>query len=428
MSPLRFVLPVLLLFAFALVGCTQTASPEPTVLPTIMASPTPSPTVTTSPSLVKDCGSDLQCFVQVAGNCDGDGKALLSLTASAEIFGVKSESTTAYELQGSQDGKCLLRTSIQSYQAELLPEFAASMDATSKAKVEAQLEETARQVRGQYNLCRYPATDFTALLDGLATGNYSYSTADYGRLECTGPLNRLEWDEAKASTAPGVTIRRITPTPSSAAVPSPEASPTRTLKEYSGQGTFSLAVSDAVTLNGYRYVLDAASSSDAQFSVYKDGALVDSFTLLAFESRARYGYLLVLSAFPGSATVRLDSAVPVVPNDNTNVRANATVSTWTSLEGYSLFGAPGSPACALDQCKDVELTLTPGSSTGWTRQDSGIMIKSTSVSPEESGLPAQACFQIGFSNQTLIDYICLQPGQSWSGAGVSFQLKRVERY
>lgn len=150
-----------------------------------------------------DCGTDKACFYSRTLGCQ---KVKGEVSESINILGAIAASTTYFETRGIEDGKCILYRKIISSSVSLSDSVKANMaksGMTAEQISDAETKQNALQktTEGKDSTCKYPLSEFDAMITGWSKGSYSFSTGDWAKYECTGtinsPSNETQWVRVK---------------------------------------------------------------------------------------------------------------------------------------------------------------------------------------------------------------------------------------
>lgn len=139
-----------------------------------------------------DCGMDMDCFIEAAADCT---PAKVRFTASADIFGMVTSATSAIEIQGEEEGKCIYYDVQESAEVDFSAETVESMMSSGLtmeeiAEQENRATESVRQINGIGKKCRFAPEELAEMLErwqeGTFSGGVSCSMDDAGEPEeCT---------------------------------------------------------------------------------------------------------------------------------------------------------------------------------------------------------------------------------------------------
>ena len=92
-------------------------------------------------SAIKDCGTNMDCFIDAARNCQ---KAKTKFTSEVNIFGIEQKTFSNYELKGMQSGKCVFYFITENVELKFSEELVQQMKSggASQAEIDKQLEES----------------------------------------------------------------------------------------------------------------------------------------------------------------------------------------------------------------------------------------------------------------------------------------------
>ncbi|MFH0971110.1 MAG: hypothetical protein V1835_00935 [Candidatus Micrarchaeota archaeon] len=191
---MKIALLLMIVFGFALFGCTSNtagnSTATPTEQPTEKATATPTELSTTTPTATKapqatetggltDCGSDFDCFIKASENC---GPTKVNYIYATDMFGVKQTTENYFELRGMTAGKCLFY--IKLVKTSLV--FPSQVPQQTVDEQKAMYDKLA----GRDGTCKFLTTDLTALLERWKAGTFSMSSdmteGDWAGAECEG--------------------------------------------------------------------------------------------------------------------------------------------------------------------------------------------------------------------------------------------------
>ena len=140
----------------------------------------------TKSSTIKECGSNMNCFIDSARNCQ---KAKIMSTTNIDLFGIEQTTSSYYELKGMQSGKCLFYLRTESVDLELSDELIQQMksDGASQAEIDRQLQDSqnlAEQLEGRDGTCKIETQKLVTLLTDWKQGKFS--TEDLKNVGCSG--------------------------------------------------------------------------------------------------------------------------------------------------------------------------------------------------------------------------------------------------
>ncbi|MCK4319069.1 hypothetical protein KAW38_00675 [Candidatus Micrarchaeota archaeon] len=123
---------------------------------------------------VKDCGTDMGCFVDATTSC---GLAKVEWTSSIDLFFMKQTSTIYLETKGlDENGKCELYIEGKSFEFE----FPAEVPESAKEEAESAM----KAFEGKGGTCKIDPIHFTELVANWDEG--SFSSEDFAGVECEG--------------------------------------------------------------------------------------------------------------------------------------------------------------------------------------------------------------------------------------------------
>ena len=142
-----------------------------------------------------DCGTDIDCFIEAAENCDM-AKVLYTSTLDQGPLGIISTTTVLLEIKGRRkDNKCIFRQRFESLDIKFNDEMVQRMLDSGLTQEEInQQEQTAREQAQQATVgvqqtCKYNQENLTNMLNEWKTGTFaatfSGSIGDYDGAECT---------------------------------------------------------------------------------------------------------------------------------------------------------------------------------------------------------------------------------------------------
>lgn len=149
-----------------------------------------------------DCGSNIwseenlgnmpnfDCFITAAQTCT---PAKLTNTATMEIFGMISTGTGLMEIKEMEGDKCVYYTKTLSNSVKFSDELIQQMldaNATQEqiSQEEQMANENAQWAVGKDSTCKYPIGDLVQKLEEEKDGNFSYSSEDAAKYQCTGTM------------------------------------------------------------------------------------------------------------------------------------------------------------------------------------------------------------------------------------------------
>lgn len=180
-----WIIPVLVIivviggvFAFFMFGEKEITPPEikppaeEPIQPTESKSPTEEPIKSTEPI---DCGTDLDCFIQAAANCN---LAKVTHTATINFSGIKQTTTSFWEIKGRELNKCIFYLRTEKIDLTFPPEV--------PQNVVEQQKEIYKKLEGRDGTCKFNTNDLAAMLSRWKEGNYN------GGASCT--LKGDKWE------------------------------------------------------------------------------------------------------------------------------------------------------------------------------------------------------------------------------------------
>ncbi len=181
---------ILALLGLLLAGCT-TPAPEAPANESMETNETPSvPEV--KPPEVKDCGTDMNCFIAEAEDCS---KAKMDYSMMVNFFGTKINTTSFMQVNGTEMDKCLFYIRTDSvdirYDANMTQALLESGKTIEEIHaLEKNLSDTAMLSENRLDeLCRFnKSSDLAQMLRIWQSGKFTSS--DYDNAECTGNINK----------------------------------------------------------------------------------------------------------------------------------------------------------------------------------------------------------------------------------------------
>lgn len=132
---------------------------------------------------IKDCGEDMECFVEAGKNCD---PAKLLFPLELEMMGVKITTTTYQEIVGMEEDLCAFKIRTESITVDFTQEAIDQMLAMglSQEDIDAQIEMTQEQVgqEGLNQICRVEPERLATVMEQWGSG--SFSTEDWEGMDC----------------------------------------------------------------------------------------------------------------------------------------------------------------------------------------------------------------------------------------------------
>lgn len=131
----------------------------------------------------KDCGEDMQCFIEAAENCD---PAKVNFTAEIEMMGIRISSTAYQEIVDKEDELCVYKILTGDVQVELTDEAIDQMldMGLTQEQIDEQvalIEESANQEQIS-QICRVEPARLATVMSQWADGEYS--TEDWTDMDC----------------------------------------------------------------------------------------------------------------------------------------------------------------------------------------------------------------------------------------------------
>ncbi|MBS3077596.1 hypothetical protein J4233_04970 [Candidatus Pacearchaeota archaeon] len=141
---------------------------------------------TTQSSTIKDCETDMACFIDAAKSCQ-KSKALF--TGTVNLFGIEQTTSSYYELKGIQSDKCLFYIRTEDVELQFSEELIQQMQTSgaSQTEINQQLQESqnlANQLKGRDGTCNIETQRLVTLLTGWQQGDFS--TEDLEGVDCSG--------------------------------------------------------------------------------------------------------------------------------------------------------------------------------------------------------------------------------------------------
>lgn len=137
---------------------------------------------------------DLNGFINnVSENCT-NSNILCNTTFDLFGIGAFTEIIIYYELQGMENDKCLFYSRNENYTFFYSEEFIQNAldSGVTQEEINEQLQITNQQYESLESLegvCKYPVQDLVDMLRGWEQGNFSFSSENYQKYNCTGNLS-----------------------------------------------------------------------------------------------------------------------------------------------------------------------------------------------------------------------------------------------
>ena len=137
-------------------------------------------------SKIKDCGMDMDCFIDAAKNCQ---KAKIIFTSKINLFGIEQTTSSYYEIKGMQSDKCLFYLRTESVDLQFSDALIQQMKngGASQVEIDKQLQESqnsAKLLEGRDGICNIETQKLATLLSKWKQG--SFSTEDFKNVDCNG--------------------------------------------------------------------------------------------------------------------------------------------------------------------------------------------------------------------------------------------------
>jgi hypothetical protein len=135
-------------------------------------------------SSVKDCGEDMQCFIEAGENCK---PAKMVFPVEFEMMGVIITTTTYQEIIGPVDDLCEVKFRTEEVKVEYTDEAIDQMlgMGLTQEQIDEQIAATQEQVSSQEGLdeiCRVDTDQLTAVMEQWSSG--TFSTDDWEGMDC----------------------------------------------------------------------------------------------------------------------------------------------------------------------------------------------------------------------------------------------------
>ena len=176
---------VLALLGLLLAGCTSPAADaganesEETAEPEV------------KPPEVKDCGTDMDCFIAEAEDCS---KAKMNYSIAMNFIGTIINTSSYLQVNGTEDGRCLFYIRTDDVNIKYDANTTQSMIDSGKTmeeikEMEKNMTEIASASENKLDeLCKFNSSeDLADVLRLWKMG--SFATSDYDNAECTGNIN-----------------------------------------------------------------------------------------------------------------------------------------------------------------------------------------------------------------------------------------------
>ena len=136
-----------------------------------------------SASGIKDCGEDIECFVEAGKNCD---PAKLLFPIEFEMMGVKITTTTYQEILGMEEDLCAFKMRTEGVSVEFSEEAIQGMldMGLTQEEIDEQIEMAQEQAsQGTLNqICRAEPEQLVYLME--KTAEMTFSLEDWEDVEC----------------------------------------------------------------------------------------------------------------------------------------------------------------------------------------------------------------------------------------------------
>ena len=139
---------------------------------------------------ITGCGTNFDCFIEASKTCT---PAKLTNTQTIEVFGMIGTGTSEMAIKGMEGNNCLYYTKTLSNSVKFGDEFIQEMLASGATQEEISQQEQVANENAQWSVgkdstCKYPIADLVKMLKGAKQGDFSYSSDDVTKYQCTGTM------------------------------------------------------------------------------------------------------------------------------------------------------------------------------------------------------------------------------------------------
>lgn len=181
---------LLAILGLLLAGCTAPA-PDSEANESAENVSQPPPESEARPPEVKDCGTDMDCFIAESERCS---KAKMDYSMVMNFFGTVINTTSFMQVNGTENDRCLFYIRTESVDIKYDSNTTQALLDSGKTmeeihEIEKNLSEAAEASENKLDeLCRFnSSSDLAAMLRLWQEGKFSSS--DYDNAECTGNIN-----------------------------------------------------------------------------------------------------------------------------------------------------------------------------------------------------------------------------------------------